>query len=110
MATVITPSVAEDNLHEVELTYGDVTVRFPNIQDPSRMPIALIRAAMVVCNGLERVTDSEQADIFAAFLAYFMRDYPKLVAELDRKSGNKMKDLEAIIGAWAEGSVADPKA
>lgn len=110
MTQQITPTVAETTLHDVEIQYGDVKVTLPNIQDTGRMPIVLLRAAMVASNGLDRITQEEQTDIYAAFLAYFMRDYPRLVAEIDRKSGDKTKDLERIIAAWVGGSTADPKA
>ena len=43
-------------------------------------------------------------------LAYLIREYPLLEVEMDRKSGDKIKDLGLIIQAWAQAGRTDPKA
>ncbi|MFC0266349.1 hypothetical protein [Alloscardovia macacae] len=109
MVTVLQPSVAENALEDVHIQYGDVKITLPNLQDSGRLPIVLLQAGVIASGGWERLTSDQQTDVMASFLAYFMRDYPQLVAEIDRKSGDKIKDFERIVQAWAEGSKTDPK-
>jgi hypothetical protein len=111
--TVITPSsISEsDDPRPVRIQYGDVRMRLPRLNDSTQLPLTMISAGlMVVSKGWDNLTQEEKVNFMAVILAYLIREYPLLEIEMDRKSGDKLKDLGLIVNAWADASVADPKA
>nr|DAK90201.1 MAG TPA: hypothetical protein [Caudoviricetes sp.] len=111
--TVITPSsISEsDDPRPVRIQYGDVRMRLPRLNDSTQLPLTMISAGlMVVSKGWDNLTQEEEINFMAVILAYLIREYPLLEIEMDRKSGDKLKDIGLIVNAWADASVADPKA
>lgn len=111
--TVITPSsISEsDDPRPVRIQYGDVRMRLPRLNDSTQLPLTMISAGlMVVSKGWDNLTQEEKINFMAVILAYLIREYPLLEIEMDRKSGDKLKDIGLIVNAWADASVADPKA
>lgn len=111
--TVITPSsISEsDDPRPVRIQYGDVRMRLPRLNDSTQLPLTMISAGlMVVSKGWDNLTQEEKVNFMAVILAYLIREYPLLEIEMDRKSGDKLKDIGLIVNAWADASVADPKA
>lgn len=111
--TVITPSsISEsDDPRPVRIQYGDVRMRLPRLNDSTQLPLTMISAGlMVVSKGWDNLTQEEKVNFMGVILAYLIREYPLLEIEMDRKSGDKLKDLGLIVNAWADASVADPKA
>ena len=111
--TVITPSsISEsDDPRPVRIQYCDVRMRLPRLNDSTQLPLTMISAGlMVVSKGWDNLTQEEKVNFMAVILAYLIREYPLLEIEMDRKSGDKLKDLGLIVNAWADASVADPKA
>ena len=111
--TVITPSsISEsDDPRPVRIQYGDVRMRLPRLNDSTQLPLTMISAGlMVVSKGWDNLTQEEKVNFMAVILAYLIREYPLLEVEMDRKSGDKLKDIGLIVNAWADASVADPKA
>ncbi|OFR01165.1 hypothetical protein [Alloscardovia sp. HMSC034E08] len=103
-------SLSDNTLEDVHIQYGDVKIDLPNLADTGRLPLDIVQIGIVYAGGAQRVTQEQQFDMMSVFLAYFRRDYPQLVLEIDRKSGDKLADLERIVVAWVEGSKLDPKA
>lgn len=111
--TVITPSsISEsDDPRPVRIQYGDVRMRLPRLNDSTQLPLTMISAGlMVVSKGWDNLTQEDKINFMAVILAYLIREYPLLEVEMDRKSGDKLKDIGLIVNAWADASVADPKA
>lgn len=111
--TVITPSsISEsDDPRPVRIQYGDVRMRLPRLNDSTQLPLTMISAGlMVVSKGWDNLTQEDKINFMAVILAYLIREYPLLEIEMDRKSGDKLKDIGLIVNAWADASVADPKA
>lgn len=111
--TVITPSsISEsDDPRPVRIQYGDVRMRLPRLNDSTQLPLTMISAGlMAVSKGWDNLTQEEKLNFMAVILAYLIREYPLLEVEMDRKSGDKLKDIGLIVNAWADASVADPKA
>lgn len=111
--TVITPSsISEsDDPRPVRIQYGDVRMRLPRLNDSTQLPLTMISAGlMVVSKGWDNLTPEEEINFMAVILAYLIREYPLLEIEMDRKSGDKLKDIGLIVNAWADASVVDPKA
>ncbi|RSX53029.1 hypothetical protein [Bifidobacterium samirii] len=63
----------------------------------------------VVSRGWDNLDQEERIGALSVFLAYLLREYPRLERELDRKSGDKIKDIGRIIAEWCRQSDADPK-
>ena len=97
--TVITPSTFDESEdpRPVRIQYGDVKMRLPRLDDSTQLPLAMIGA-------------EEKLNFMGVILAYLIREYPLLEVEMDRKSGDKLKDLGLIINAWAKAGHTDPKA
>lgn len=111
--TVITPSTFDESEdpRPVRIQYGDVKMRLPRLDDSTQLPLGMISAGlMVVSKGWDNLTQEEKINFMAVILAYLIREYPLLEIEMDRKSGDKLKDIGLIVNAWADASVADPKA
>lgn len=111
--TVITPSsISEsDDPRPVRIQYGDVRMRLPRLDDSTQLPLTMISAGiMIVSKGWENLTQEEKLNFMGVILAYLIREYPLLEIEMDRKSGDKLKDIGLIIKAWAEAGHTDPKA
>lgn len=111
--TVITPSAFDESEdpRPVRIQYGDVKMRLPRLDDSTQLPLGMISAGiMIVSKGWNNLTQEEKLNFMGIILAYLIREYPLLEVEMDRKSGDKLKDLGLIINAWAKASHTDPKA
>lgn len=111
--TIIAPSAIDesDDPRPVRIQYGDVKMRLPRLDDSTQLPLGMIGAGiMIVSKGWGNLTQEEKLNFMGVILAYLIREYPLLEVEMDRKSGDKLKDLGAIIKAWAEAGGTDPKA
>lgn len=95
----------------VRIQYGDVKMDLPRLDDSRQVPMAVLTAGMAaVSRGWDNLEQDEKIGFMATLLAYLFRAYPRLERELDRKSGDKLKDVGLIIGAWSEASKTDLKA
>lgn len=111
--TIIAPSGIDESEdpRPVRIQYGDVKMRLPRLDDSRQLPLAMISAGiMVLSKGWDNLTQEEKLNFMGVILAYLIREYPLLEVEMDRKSGDKLKDIGMIIQAWAEASRTDPKA
>lgn len=109
----ITPSIIDKDKdpRPVRIQYGNVKMRLPRLDDSTQIPLALLTAGLtVVSRGWDNLTREEQLRLLAAFLAYLCREYPALEREMDKKSGDKIKDIGQIIQAWGAWGDTDPKA
>lgn len=110
--TQITPDLItdEDDSKPVRIQYGDVKMDLPRLDDSRHVPLAVLTVGMsAISRGWNNLEQDEQIGFLSVILAYLTREYPRLERELDRKSGNKIKDLGLIIEAWAKESSTDPK-
>ena len=110
--TLITPEpdAAPTDARPVRIQYGDVRMDLPRLDDSRSVPMAVLTAGMAaVSRGWDNLDQNEKVGFMGVLLAYLFREYPRLERELDRKSGDKLKDVGLIIAAWASASGTDPK-
>lgn len=110
----ITPTAvsadADADARPVKIQYGHIKMQLPRLDDSAQLPIELLTSGLsVVARGWDNLTQEEQIGVLAVFLAYLQREYPTLARALD-KSGDKIKDIGAIINAWGSYGSTDPKA
>lgn len=107
--TAVSPDVETDT-RPVRIQYGHIKMKLPRLDDTTQLPIELLTAGLsVIARGWDNLTQEEQIGVLAVFLAYLQREYPTLARALD-KSGDKIKDIGAIINAWGSYGSTDPKA
>ncbi|KAA8824883.1 hypothetical protein EMO92_08225 [Bifidobacterium reuteri] len=110
--TQITPELVTDQSDSkpVHIQYGDVKLDLPRLDDSRHVPLAVLTVGMTaISRGWDNLDEDEKIGLLSVLLAYLTREYPRLERELDRKSGDKIKDVGRIIDAWAKASSTDPK-
>ncbi|RYQ36628.1 hypothetical protein [Bifidobacterium pseudolongum] len=107
-----TPRTPQADERPVHIQYGDVKMDLPRLDDSTQLPIDLIIAGMAAASqGWDNLDNEQKMAFMATVLAFLTKQYPKFARELDRKSGDKVKDLGLIFDAWATATVGmDPKA
>lgn len=111
--TLITPEADgadASDARPVRIQYGDVRMSLPRLDDSRHVPLAVLAAGMTaISRGWDNLEQEERIGFMSVILAYLTREYPRLERELDRKSGDKLKDIGRIIAAWVDASGTDPK-
>lgn len=110
---IIEPGHIEDagEARPVHIQYGDVRMDLPRLDDSRNLPVAVLTAGLgASARGWNNLTQDEKIGFMATILAYLTREYPLFERELDRKSGDKLRDIGLVVEAWASMSGADPKA
>ncbi|AKV55078.1 hypothetical protein BACT_0489 [Bifidobacterium actinocoloniiforme DSM 22766] len=107
---IVEPDIEEDDTEYPDVHLEALGLKFdlPNLNSKAELPLEIIQMIFILKSKVV-LSDEEQYQAMAVFLAYFEQIHPTLWNRL-RRSDNAMGWLTGIVKAWAAESGIDPKA
>ncbi|MBI0145053.1 MAG: hypothetical protein M3Z49_01005 [Bifidobacteriales bacterium] len=107
---VVEPQIDEDEQEYPQVHLEALGLKFdlPNLNSKAGLPLEIIQMIFIIKSKVV-LSEEEQYQAMAVFLAYFEQIHPTLWNKL-RRSDNAMGWLTGIVKAWATESGIDPKA